>query len=270
MAYVKRTPALTAEYERLFETCSIRSGKQTEVEAILGRIAAARGKYDKVAGSTGVPWSFVAVVHSMESSLRFDRHLHNGDSLRKRTVHVPTGRPPTGDPPFAWEVSAADALGLKKLDQVKDWSVAGTLYQLERYNGWGYRLHHPHVRSPYLWSGSQHYTSGKYVSDGTWSDSAKSKQIGAAVLLRRMAEKGAVSFSDQARPADGGPPLVAAYATTRSRSAALVAKVEALQAWLNTFPGLFVKVDGIPGPKTSEAYKAVTGSFLPDDPRASK
>jgi hypothetical protein len=45
-------------------------------------------------------------------------------------------------------------------------------------------------------------------------------------------------------------------------------RVEDLQRWLNTFPGIFVKVDGVPGDRTSDAYRQVTGSFLPGDPRA--
>jgi hypothetical protein len=36
---------------------------------------------------------------------------------------------------------------------------------------------------------------------------------------------------------------------------------------LNTYPGIFLKVDGITGPKTSDAYRRVTGLYLPGDPR---
>jgi lysozyme family protein len=85
----------------------------------------------------------------MAASLNFNRHLHNGDPLTARTVQVPAGRPKTGEPPFTWEESATDALMLEKLDQWEDWSVPGTLYKLEQYNGWGYRLAHPDVKSPY-------------------------------------------------------------------------------------------------------------------------
>ena len=46
------------------------------------------------------------------------------------------------------------------------------------------------------------------------------------------------------------------------------ARAKELQRWLNTFPGIFVKIDGVPGPRTSEAYRKVTGSYLPGDPRS--
>jgi lysozyme family protein len=54
------------------------------------------------------------------------------------------------------------------------------------------------VLSPYLWSGSQHYTSGKFVADGTFDPDAVSKQSGAAVILRRMVDQGAVSLVEAA------------------------------------------------------------------------
>src|SRR4030095_1715254 len=72
------------------------------------------------------------------------------------------------------------------------WSIPGTLYCLEGYNGWGYRRGHPRGKAPHLWGGSNHSRRGKYVRDGTWSDTAVSAQIGAAVLLRRLAEHGAM------------------------------------------------------------------------------
>lgn len=34
-----------------------------------------------------------------------------------------------------------------------------------------------------------------------------------------------------------------------------------------THAGIFVLPDGVPGKRTSDAFRAVTGSFLPGDPR---
>ncbi len=203
----------------------------------------------------------------MESSLRFTGHLHNGDPLTARTVQVPAGRPRSGAPPFSWEESAADALASHRLGARTDWSLAGMLYQLERYNGWGYRRFHPDVPSPYLWSFSEHYRAGKYVADGSFSATAVSGQCGAAVLLRRLAEHGHIDFPDHPRPPAEADPLLVRYSVTRPRAAAAAQRVEQLQRWLNTFSGIFVRVDGIPGPRTSAAYRLVTGEYLPGDPR---
>jgi len=268
MPSVQLTARLRDEYNKLFNDCTIQPHRAAEVESIVRKIEANRSSYDKVETSLRVPWYVVAVIHNMESSLVFTKHLHNGDPLTARTVQVPAGRPKLGNPPFTWEQSAADALTLKQLGADTDWSLAGAMYRLEQYNGWGYRLHHPEVFSPYLWSYSNQYTSGKYVADGTWSDTAVSKQCGAAVILRRMAEKLMFEFPDQALPREDSEPLVVAHSNRKSRDPAIVARAEELQRWLNSFDGIFVKVDGVPGDRTSEAFKKVTGAFLPGDPRA--
>lgn len=171
---------LREEYGRLFTSAVILPAWLPAVTAI-GRCAIAnRPRYE--AAGCGVPWWWIAAIHNLESSGSFDKHLHNGDSLKRRTVRVPAGRPRSGSPPFTWEQSAADALGMKSLTGWKDWTIPAALYQAERYNGWGYRRFHPNVLSPYLWSGTQHYSRGKYVADGKWSASASSAQVGAAAL----------------------------------------------------------------------------------------
>lgn len=267
MPKVNCTIALRCEYDALFNACTVRADRQAKVTQIANAIMQHKSRYDAVAAKTGVPWFFVAVVHNMESDMSFTRHLHNGDPLSARTVQVPKGYPRTGSPPFAWEVSAVDALTLRSLSGRNDWSLAGTLYQLEGYNGWGYRLFHPHVLTPYLWSGSMQYSSGKYVADGRWSDTAVSSQNGAAVVLRRLAELAHIEFVDQPAPPANASPLVVRYSSVRPTDSAKAQMAEVLQQWLNTFPGVFVKIDGAPGEKTSNAYKVVTGSFLPGDPR---
>ncbi|NNB43290.1 hypothetical protein [Pseudomonas chlororaphis] len=266
MSKLSLTPALKNEYEQLFNSCLINQKYFDNVNKLVNTLYEHRDKYQRVGEKMGIPWSFIAVVHNMESSQNFEKHLHNGDPLERRTVNVPVGRP-LSSPPFTWEASAVDALGLHKLGTQTDWTLPGTLYQLELYNGIGYRLYHPHVLTPYLWSFSNHYQNGKYVSDGTWSDSAKSAQCGAAVLLRRMAENGYVDFVDQPPPATQDGPIIVNYSSTRPDSPDAVAKAENLQRWLNTFPGIFVKVDGSPGERTSSAYFKVAGHYLPGDPR---
>jgi len=267
MPTVQFTETLRKEYEDLFNSCNIRPEYLNAVNELVAKLVANKTRYQNVSGSMGIPWGFIAVIHNMEASQNFTKHLHNGDPLTARTVQVPAGRPISGNPPFTWEESAADALSLKGLGSQTDWSLAGTLYQLERYNGWGYRLYHQHVLSPYLWGYSNNYISGKYVADGTWSDVAASKQCGSAVLLRRMAENGQIEFADQPAPRHDTPPLVLGYSIHKSTDPYVVQKAEELQKWLNTFPGIFVKPDGVPGDRTSEAYKKVTGVYLPGDPR---
>lgn len=267
MATVPFSPVLKKEYETLFNTCEIRPAGAAEVQRIVDRIVSNDGPYREVGTALGIPWFFIAVIHNMESSLNFKAHLHNGDPLTARTIQEPKGRPKTGQPPFTWQESAIDALTLKGLGSKTDWSLAGMLYQIERYNGFGYRIYHPHVRSPYLWCQSNHYTCGKYVKDGVWSDTAASKQCGASVLLRRLAETGYIEFEDQPMSDTDNLPLISRYSTTKPDDPTLLARAKDIQNWLNTYPGVFLKVDGIAGSKTSDAFKRVTGHYLPGDPR---
>jgi lysozyme family protein len=185
--------ALAGDYQLLFDSCLVRPQRAALANQLAAKIVANRGRYDRVGKPLGIPWYVVGLIHTMESSMDFSRHLHNGDPLTARTTHVPAGRPPTGDPPFTWEESASDALTLQGLPRWKDWSVPGVLYKLEAYNGFGYRDHHPDVLSPYLWSFSNHYTRGKYVADGSFSPTAVSQQCGAGVLLKRLTQLGAIT-----------------------------------------------------------------------------
>ncbi|MDZ8053681.1 MAG: hypothetical protein RMX68_007875 [Aulosira sp. ZfuVER01] len=180
---------LKPEYQRLWNSCEIKPENLNQTQEIVAQIGLNRPRYQGLQQKINVPWYFIAVIHNMESSLLFTRHLHNGDSLKKRTINVPSGRPiakPINgwEAGYTWEESAIDALTLKEFDQVKDWSLAAQLWQLERYNGFGHRQYHPEVLTPYLWSGTNLYSKGKYKSDGKWDANAVSVQIGIAALLK--------------------------------------------------------------------------------------
>src|SRR6266487_686983 len=146
------TKKLRMEYTVLYESCLIRPNRKAAVDTIIRRMTAKQRRYERIAKALGMPWYVVAVIHDMEAGMDFSRHLHNGDPLTARTTHAPAGRPRTGRPPFTWEQSAIDALAGQGFGKWKDWSIAGILYKLEGYNGWGYRNNHRQVHSPYLWS----------------------------------------------------------------------------------------------------------------------
>jgi lysozyme family protein len=183
---VNLTSTLSKEYRELWKTCQIRQQRRGEIDGIVDRIVKGKNRYRMAGKPHGVPWHVVAVIHMLEGSGSFSTHLHNGDPLTARTVHDPKGRPKAGSPPFSWEKSASDALVFDGLSRWTDWSLAGTLFVLERFNGFGYRRHDINIHSPYLWSFSNHYTKGKFVADRVFSATAVSKQCGAAVLLKRM------------------------------------------------------------------------------------
>lgn len=169
----------------LFDRMAIRAEWRARVHVATDGILKHRMRYEQVERETGVPWLVVGVIHHMESTRNFKTHLHNGDPLTARTVHVPAGRPRTGTPPFTWEASAADALASapKKLETI------GEQFEfLERYNGTGYRS--KGINTPYLWSGSSEYTRGRYVRDHVYDPMSVSDQVGAACIYKLLQERG--------------------------------------------------------------------------------
>lgn len=180
---------LREEYLALWHTLEVRPERQAAVDRAARLVLAFRDRYEAVAQACGrVPWWLVGIVHVLEAGGRFDRHLHNGDPLTHPTRQVPAGRPRLVGGPFEFEESAVDALRLKGWHNITRWDLPRIAFELERYNGWGYRQWHPDVLSPYLWSFTVHYRSGKYIADGRWSASAVSAQAGAMAILRALAD----------------------------------------------------------------------------------
>jgi lysozyme family protein len=272
------TDDLRLQYQNLFTTCVINPARLGVVTSIISRILPNQARYQSVAGPLGIPWFFVALIHNMEASLNFNCHLHNGDPLTARTVHVPAGRPTSGQPPFTWEQSATDALTLEGFAGQTDWSLPAILYRLEKYNGFGYRNRTPPIMTPYLWSFSNQYTAGKFVADGKFDPNAVSTQCGAAVILFQMGQIGAVNLTSASVPTPTPVPAPAPVMTAGQLAAQFDSKVafsatqvsdaaRSLQQALNNFPGIQLRADGIAGRHTSDAYKQVTGHFLQGDPQ---
>ena len=247
------------EYRLLFDTCIINENKYDEIDAIIDKMLGSKGRYEKVGVMLNVPWNFIAIIHCMEGSLSFKKHLHNGDPLSGRTINVPAGRPLVPEPPFDWEASAIDALTLDGFNKYTDWSITGMLYAFEKYNGLGYRKRG--ISSPYLWSCSNHYTKGKFTGDGVFDTEAISKQIGAAVFLRRMSErqvaiKGEIDLISQIKQLGE---------KVKYDPDVYSSKAEKLQSLLNMV-GLHLRVDGNAGRYTSDAYFTIAGTYLKGDP----
>lgn len=248
------------EYRFLFDTCIISEKKFSEIDEVTSKMVNSKATYDTVANTTNIPWNFIAIIYCMEGSLSFKKHLHNGDPLTAKTVQVPKGRPVTGKPPYTWEESAIDALTIEGFTTKTDWSISGMLSSFEKYNGMGYRKRGIH--SPYLWSFSNHYTKGKFTNDGVFDSNAVSKQVGAAVLLRRMSEKqiAVKGVSDAITMIKRLGNEVLFDPDHFHENAAQ------LQTLLNTI-GLHLRIDGKAGRITSDTYHSIAGKFLNGDTR---
>lgn len=261
--------ALKPEYDQLFSTCKVKPGKVTAVQKEANLLIKNKDRYASVSNETNVPWFIIGILHGLESSYSFVKHLHNGDPLSARTVHHPAGRPLKWNPPDTWEASAVDALVFKNLDQWSDWTVAGTLFVFESYNGFGYRPASVNIKSPYLWSFSTHYSKGKYASDGVFDRNLVSQQCGAAVLLLALDELGAISLqkSPSMSEVDALTQITNLGKKVKYSTSIFSDEAVSLQHALNVYLDGALAVDGYPGRNTSDAYKRVAKVWLNGDPR---
>lgn len=174
-------------YANMWKSATLKGGADAaNAETFADKIIAAEQRYRAVQASTGVPWYFIGALHMRESSCNFEGVLHNGEKI------IGTGRlttlEPAGRGPFAtWPEAAIDALRLKNMHRVQDWSAARMLYQAEVFNGLGYVG--KGINSPYVWAGTNHEQRGKYVADHKFDPSADDTQLGVAAVLIRLAQK---------------------------------------------------------------------------------
>lgn len=180
------------DYTYLFEKSQLTTDpvKQIQVRGVCQTLLANQVAYNSVQTATGVPWPVIGAIHFRESSQDFDCHLHNGDPLSARTVHVPAGRPLAGNPPFTWIASAIDALS--ETWRPFDWSIENALAFCEHYNGYGYWARG--VNSPYVWSFTDAYTGGLFTSDGVIDLSRKDSRPGVAAIFKTLSSWGGLTL----------------------------------------------------------------------------
>lgn len=172
-------------YAHAWHDLVIDHDKAGAFDAAAHKIIAGRPHYEIITSKTGVPWPVIGLAHLRESDCNFGCHLHNGDSLKAKTIHVPAGRPP-GPPPFSFEASAVDALHVDGLDKYTWDSVERIAFALETFNGFGYFKHG--LPSAYLWAGTNQYRGGKYVADNKFDPHAMDHQLGTMGVLKRIGE----------------------------------------------------------------------------------
>lgn len=207
--------------------------RSTQINAQAAKIEANRARYEAVAKKTGVPWDVIGVIHYRESSGSFAGVLHNGQKIigtGKKTTIVPKGRGPFK----TWEDAAVDALMncAPYAGKNKDWSIAGTLDLLERYNGLGYR--NKGLSSPYLWAGTDQYAKGKYVADGKFDPNHVDQQLGVAPILMKLRETAQLAQeAPKPAPAPVEPPKAQLEPSKKPAAAAgaIVVAVAALATW---------------------------------------
>ena len=165
---------------------------KSKIDWYCNQILKNKSQYQAVESSSNVPWYVVGITHGLEASFDFDSCLHNGQPWNKITTMVPRGRGPWK----SWIDAAVDAVKYDKLNEIEFDCIEKCLFAFEKYNGFGYEMRGK--PSPYLYAGSNQYVSGKFIEmpffPSYYSESTVSKQIGAAVILKKLIMAGEVSF----------------------------------------------------------------------------
>lgn len=183
------TPAASKEYDVAFAHAHINQNKQSDIDKHVQIITRHKDQYKAAEKITNVPWWFIGIIHGLECGYRFDCHLANGDPLGRPTRHVPRGLLAHN-----WLESVVQAFKQVGLLDQKDWLLPHCLFFWEKYNGFGYRA--KKVPTPYLWSYTNLYKSGKFIKDGKFSSKAVSGQAGAVAVFLGLVNSGVIQVSN--------------------------------------------------------------------------
>lgn len=158
--------------------------QQADLNAFQNNYEANKSRYEAVGKEADMPPQLVAAIHWRESSGNFGKYLHQGDPLGAPAKRVPTNIPVFGKD--EWDKAAVHALKMKskckdELGINKDTQDRAKMAAFaERYNGMGYS--NKGVPSPYVYSGTDSYTSGKYIADHVYSADTVDQQLGVVRL----------------------------------------------------------------------------------------
>lgn len=195
-----------AGYANLWAKAAVRGQYVASARQWAQKIINAKTTYQAVEAVTAVPWFFIGLLHMRESSLNFSTYLGNGQPLNRVTTIVPKGRGPFP----SWQAGAEDALTYDGLaNNGAPWhEIPYLLWAAEKYNGQGY--FQLGINSPYVWSWTTNYTSGKYVADGKYSPTAVDQQPGIAAILGELLvmDKDVAAYLTPAPSPTGAPPVV--------------------------------------------------------------
>ncbi len=164
-----------------WEKCKLNPSFSHDLSDAVAKILANWERYEQVGKMFGIPTWVIGALHCRESDFNFTTYLANGDPILWRGVPVATIHTPAGIGPVPnWQEGAMLSIKNKKWHAGMDWDLVSALTHCESWNGWGYANHS--VRSPYIWSGTNLYTGGKFSSDGHYDATLVDKQLGCAAL----------------------------------------------------------------------------------------
>ena len=221
-------------------------------------------RYQVVATELDIHPAFIGAIHYMECNRNWSRCLHNGEKWNRVTTLTPKGIGPFA----SWEDSTINALSTVK-KYIEYNILESYLYAAERHNGFGYYF--KGNNSPYIFSGTNKWTKGKFISDGIYDSEARSSQIGIATILITGEIIGLWRFK---RKRDINIDFSTSnWHTIRYSNDVTSITVKMHQDNMNKMAQEInlvnfdmLTVDGIAGSKTSKAHREFFGEYLLGDP----
>lgn len=174
---------MEAEYTYLWPMASIRADWRIAVQAVVAWAIENRSTFLAASKETAVPWWVIAGINNLEMGANFNGTILNGDSWKSKTKHYPPGLGPWK----SWLEACVWGLRYEAkgwgFDLAKyRWNVGGAFYFAESYNGHNVReaigqsTVPPHA-SPYIYSGTPFYVSGKMTEVETAPGSGKYRGV---------------------------------------------------------------------------------------------
>lgn len=232
----------------------LRSYHKRDLQRFYENYKANKARYDRVSAKTGIPSELIAALHWRESTGDFSKYLHQGDPLGKPARRVPKNIPVFHD----WEKAAVHALTMK--ESIRDrlgitsttTDPAALATFAEYYNGLGY--YYKGRPSPYVFSGTDQYTSGKYIRDGVYSSRVRDRQLGVMAMIQYIRAMEGRPMVDGKVPEK--PDLGSSSGSGTLKRGAEGDRVKALQQQLKELGYYDGTIDGDFGWGTHRAVKA--------------
>ena len=159
---------------------SAKTNNEAEAKKIALKIISNQSRYSNIASRTNVPYYVIGIIHNREGNMVFDVDLKDGTKLSK-----------LGYSNDYFDSFAEKALNEKFENGPYNFnSIPSILKAIEAYNGFGYTKDSVNINAPYLWSGTDKYTSGKFTSDGNYESDATDKQMGAVPIIKELQKLG--------------------------------------------------------------------------------
>jgi lysozyme family protein len=242
--------ALEQEYAQRLASLKITRGPEIHARAVQILKGPAVANFQPVHAELEIPMVWMICSFERESGLDFRTSPAQGDRWDKVSVNVPRG---VG--PFKNFVDAAIwSYHYDGIDRNSSpWSWPYLCWAWEKFNGFGPR-DHGRV-SGYVWSGTDQYTGGKYVSDGHWDASARDQQLGCVGLALELVKLEPSLGLDESVPTIPDIPTPIPVTPTPPAVSGGSHGVAWLQQSLNKVIAAELVVDGSYGRRTRNAVR---------------